>query len=538
MKRISLVIVFFCLVSSGIPAQTDNTPPRIIRTTLEFGDCNVDTNLTQIQIEFDQDMKPGYSIINSPNMLPIDGKPVWTTPRIFTINVHLKPGRFYQAYMNSDKYHNFTSVDGVPMNSTCFMFHTVRHDDTIQIDTTLNRLKFEEFRNHFLENYSYKVLRGIDWENQFKTGKDAVITSRSETEYGIQLLKILRAANDMHLRIKFNNQNYYSADKRIIPVSSNLNAIFNQLTNPQISVNKIVFAGEISDAGYVNIRSLSSQYEQDISLALDMVKEYEEKPNLIFDLRGNGGGNDNLATKVISYLISEPIQFEKIVIRNELTGLFDSTIVREVLPSGTSIKYNGYIYVMIDGNVMSSAESFVLMFKQLNNVKLVGSTTYGSSGNPKEYVISDSVSVFIPSWQAYDMDGNLIEGNGILPDVRLAFSEEQFNNSDPVFEYLINEISNSGTNFLSTNTNNIIIYPNPVISTLHIHYLFPRSDKIKIQLFDIQGKIIFDNYLPSKGADNFYQEIDLSQYQLKPGVFLIKLLQNDFMMVEKFLYKP
>lgn len=69
--------------------------------------------------------------------------------------------------------------------------------------------------------------------------------------------------------------------------------------------------------------------------------------------------------------------------------------------------------------VMSSNESFILMMKMFPNAKIVGMKTYGSSGNPIPHELSNGVTIYLPSWQAYSLDGKLIEGNGIEPDIKI-----------------------------------------------------------------------------------------------------------------------
>ena len=143
----------------------------------------------------------------------------------------------------------------------------------------------------------------------------------------------------------------------------------------------------------------------------------------------------------VSMILSDTITYEKVVLYNEATGQFDTMCTKNVVPDNTSIQYKGKIFVLIGGNVVSSAESFVLMLKQMPNVQLIGSKTYGASGNPQTFQVTDSINVNIPSWLAYDMNDKLIEGNGIEPDVKLEFPEEDFAENDPVFEYVLDTIN-------------------------------------------------------------------------------------------------
>ncbi len=77
---------------------------------------------------------------------------------------------------------------------------------------------------------------------------------------------------------------------------------------------------------------------------------------------------------------------------------------------------------------MSSNESFILMMKTLPNTKVVGMTTYGASGNPKAYDLSNGIKVYLPSWKAYTLEGDLIEDHGIKPGIEIITTEKEFIN--------------------------------------------------------------------------------------------------------------
>jgi C-terminal processing protease CtpA/Prc len=83
---------------------------------------------------------------------------------------------------------------------------------------------------------------------------------------------------------------------------------------------------------------------------------------------------------------------------------------------------------------MSSCESFLLMMKQVPGCKLVGGKSYGSSGNPKPFDLGNGVTVFLPSWQDLRLDGSLLEGEGIAPDISVQTTEADLLTKDPVLD--------------------------------------------------------------------------------------------------------
>ena len=91
---------------------------------------------------------------------------------------------------------------------------------------------------------------------------------------------------------------------------------------------------------------------------------------------------------------------------------------------------------------MSSNESFILMMKQVPNTKVVGMKSFGSSGNPVPIELSNGIKIYLPSWQAYTLDGKLIEGNGVNPDIEIITTKDDFQKKDGLFEKTVNLIKN------------------------------------------------------------------------------------------------
>jgi carboxyl-terminal processing protease len=83
---------------------------------------------------------------------------------------------------------------------------------------------------------------------------------------------------------------------------------------------------------------------------------------------------------------------------------------------------------------MSSCESFLLMMKQVPGCKLIGATSYGSSGNPQGYGLPNGVVVYLPSWKDMMPDGAMFEGQGLAPDEAVRAETKDFEERDPVLE--------------------------------------------------------------------------------------------------------
>ena len=100
---------------------------------------------------------------------------------------------------------------------------------------------------------------------------------------------------------------------------------------------------------------------------------------------------------------------------------------------GDGYHYNKPIYILMNERCFSSASVFAAVFKSLPNVKLVGVTTDGSSGNSEEFLLPNSkLEVQLSTMVSFQKDGKILDGYGTQPDIEIKrdlnhiFWEEDF----------------------------------------------------------------------------------------------------------------
>jgi len=445
-KLISTFICFilFCVFSN---AQNQLTAPKIISTNPEFGDCSVDPNIAEIVIEFDKDMSPGYSVPDIINMPQIKGQPTWIDKRTISLPVKLYPNRLYSLVFNNSQFQNFKSVEGIPLNPYELHFQT-----KVVSCTALNKKSYNDLVNIFPSRYSYASLKGINWATIIEKSKSELENSQTQIEFGLKLVKLLRTSEDAHLWVEVEGQKYATGITKIVEQNYS-SQLFARLQDQKISKGFGNIAGVIDSIAYISFRDWNTDF-YNISLQnwsnsqnpyipiLDVLNELLKYPNLIIDVRQNSGGNENFAKEFASLFIGDSVAYERVKYYNENSGQFDNELIKWLIPSKNKVNYTGNIYVFSGPCVMSSNESFILMMKQIPNTTIVGMKSYGSSGNPLPYKLSNDVTIYLPSWQAYTMDGELIEGNGIKPDVEIIIPKENFQNKDALFEKMVWRIKN------------------------------------------------------------------------------------------------
>jgi len=181
---------------------------------------------------------------------------------------------------------------------------------------------------------------------------------------------------------------------------------------------------------YIRIPSFGdSIYEK---TAIELVRKFASAPNLVVDVRGNGGG-------------TTPVQLIG-ALMNRVWHTWQGTTPQHValqeasgLPLGPAERpsreqpaaddaYTGRVFVLVDRFCVSACEDFVMPFKETGRGTLIGETTQGSSGNPYRADLGtgmriarpDSVNgmgIGIGAVRYRFRDGAPFEGIGIAPDV-------------------------------------------------------------------------------------------------------------------------
>lgn len=108
------------------------------------------------------------------------------------------------------------------------------------------------------------------------------------------------------------------------------------------------------------------------------------------------------------------------------------------------VDFNKPITVLTNRYVVSSGEGFVTMMMVLPNTTLIGDTTRGATANPKEFSLPNGWKYWVSSWQGTTSTHQLIEDQGIAPDISVTNTEESMEEGkDLILEKAINMIQRS-----------------------------------------------------------------------------------------------
>ncbi len=101
--------------------------PQVVSITPANGATDVSAKLKEIVIEFDRPMRDGaWSVVGGgPNFPKIKGQPSYdAAKKVLTLRVKLKPNWTYTFGLNSNRFKNFASAEGVPLKPVTVTFST------------------------------------------------------------------------------------------------------------------------------------------------------------------------------------------------------------------------------------------------------------------------------------------------------------------------------------------------------------------------------------------------------------------------------
>lgn len=125
----------------------------------------------------------------------------------------------------------------------------------------------------------------------------------------------------------------------------------------------------------IKIRSFKKNCLIDDKKIIEEIKSLEKTENfsnVIFDIRGNGGGTDEYSTLFSSFANKDII--ENTSYQNTTSNQVDS-FSDIIIKKGTGKEYNKFL--LVDRVCYSTADSFARIFKKTNFATLVGETTKG-----------------------------------------------------------------------------------------------------------------------------------------------------------------
>jgi carboxyl-terminal processing protease len=168
------------------------------------------------------------------------------------------------------------------------------------------------------------------------------------------------------------------------------------------------------DIAYIKISRFTERTNDELSPVLEALTT-EGAKGIILDLRGNPGGLLDSVVLVTGRFVT---QGEVLSVRDS-DGNVDVYVV-----SQQELTTDLLMVVLVDGSSASGSEVVAGALQDYERAIIAGATTYGKGSANILKQLADGSGLYITIARWLTPDGNLIEGEGVVPDVALELTGE------------------------------------------------------------------------------------------------------------------
>lgn len=296
--------------------------------------------------------------------------------------------------------------------------------------TNKEKLKdFDSIYSILEENYPYfrvnKRLHNIDWLDNISKYKRTIKNAENDAEFLVAMNNILGDLNDSNTQILTGDmyrryyKHYYPERQSILNyerslIRYNFDGTFDLDTNNDfifhngpVLETKILIEDEVA---YMKVKAMSYYHiEEDYPKIKDFLGEVKDYDKLIIDIRGNKGGfdeywenilkllaNDVLSAEYYSFFkqnsktTHDPFKVPSITTIKDLNEIVLDNLPEEIktdfnfyktnsvkISLERDISFKGKVYLLVDKEVIASAEKLAAFSKDTGFATLVGETTGG-----------------------------------------------------------------------------------------------------------------------------------------------------------------
>ena len=224
--------------------------------------------------------------------------------------------------------------------------------------------------------------------------------------YGDDLKKLIRGKVGTAVKIKVLRNNKY------------LNFSIKR-TNIEIeTVKSNYFDVESKRIGYLDVDVISSNTYKQFNKNLKRL-ENKNIDSLIIDLRDNPGGHLSQTKEILSMFFNK---------KTVLYQLKDKDTKKKIYSSSNETRSYPIVILVNDGSASASEIITSCFMENYNNIKVVGTTTYGKGTVQQSHQLSTGTSIKYTVQEWLTSNGKSINEKGIKPDEELLMNSEYYSN--------------------------------------------------------------------------------------------------------------
>lgn len=265
----------------------------------------------------------------------------------------------------------------------------------------------------------------LDWDALRRTYRAEAERARSCQEVATIVARMLRHLRDGHVWVKLNGKHLpvFKVPHKL-NVNRNTRIYERFLGRVQPVGRRLMWAKTKDNIGWLMIpgwkgADLPDRFD-------DVMEQMRDTRGLILDVRWNSGGDAELSKYIAARFVDTTRIFGYYRYRNgpKRTDLTEK-IEREISPRGPW-RYDRPVILLMGQGCFSACESFCAMMAACPNATTMGDHTRGSTGFPVPFKLDGGIEIHVPQWIAYLPDGQMMDGQGVIPEVPFAPKPNSF----------------------------------------------------------------------------------------------------------------
>lgn len=302
---------------------------------------------------------------------------------------------------------------------------------------------FESFSHEVDNNFSFFSYINLNWDSVHEIYKTKVSNTMSQKDLLNVLGEMIILLKDAHSEINSPYGNMYytgwytNHPINVIPNISNY-FDFYSIANDTIQFGKIKNA----NLGYIKITTFGGNDSDSYTIIDKILNQFKNTDGLIIDVRKNGGGYSSYSKLIAgrftdSTRVAVKYRFRNGANHNDFTNWMNDYITPD------NYTYKKPVVILTNRLSASATEWFVCFMKMLPQVKTVGDTTCGVSGQPIYRELSNGWMLRISNSQSMLPSGKDYQYTGLYPDFPVWISNEQYQQRiDAILEKAIEILQN------------------------------------------------------------------------------------------------
>ncbi|MES2996469.1 MAG: S41 family peptidase [Verrucomicrobiota bacterium] len=200
---------------------------------------------------------------------------------------------------------------------------------------------------------------------------------------------------------------------RVFPATQEIPLVHRAVPTRSLGEAKMLDGGD----GYLRLEMFGRTCASEVEAALDELEEKGMK-RLIFDLRGNPGGELGETVKILGLLLPSGTEVVSTRGREEQPTQILKT------PARQRRKRAYPVVVLTDRMSASASELTAGALQDLKRAKIVGETSFGKGSVQQIMPMSGGTALRLTIAKYHTPSGNTPHGKGIKPDIEVKFSDE------------------------------------------------------------------------------------------------------------------